>query len=331
MLKFWNLILIITLSFLMTLLLIKFFSKLAIIIKLMDYPNLKRKTQKVPVPVIGGLAIFLSNVIVLIEINFFYKDISQLVNLFLLGFCLLLVGLIDDKWGLSAKLKILFQFLVSILMYYLVFSTYEYSNYLSLITVIAIVAIINAFNFNDNSDGNLGGIAIIISSTLAILFLMQENIIYSLLSIVVSASLISFLLFNLDPAKIYLGDAGSLFIGFLLTSLSLIFVEDLNLVSLFIILNLFFVPILDLTLVIISRLRDNKKIYLGARDHLTHRLIKKKFSKNQTALFSWTLAFIFCIHAILIKLYELNLINIIFTIISFIVILVVFLRLDYFD
>jgi UDP-GlcNAc:undecaprenyl-phosphate GlcNAc-1-phosphate transferase len=179
----------------------------------------------------------------------------------------------------------------------------------SLITVIWVVGICNSINFFDNLDGGAAGTVAISSIALAYLALSGDQYLIAALSTVTAGSTLGFLVWNKSPAKIYMGDAGALFLGVLLAILTVRFepTAQSQLTSYLIPIFLLAIPILDTTISVSSRIRRNLSPFQGGQDHLSHRLIRAGYSRRSAALFLWGLSALFAIISILIS--QINQVN----------------------
>ncbi|NDC17653.1 MAG: undecaprenyl/decaprenyl-phosphate alpha-N-acetylglucosaminyl 1-phosphate transferase, partial [Actinobacteria bacterium] len=198
---------------------------LAIKLSVMDLPNMERKTQKEPVPYLGGVAIALSITIVTYG-AIYYSDYTKttfpLITYALLPAAVLgLMGLIDDIKGLPALPRLIAQSAVAILVALFLLNrdlhVFSFSSQLAnnLIVVIWIVAICNSINFFDNLDGGAAGTVAVATFGIAIIAANQGQELITALACVTCGATVGFLLWNKSPAKIYMGDAGALFLGVL--------------------------------------------------------------------------------------------------------------------
>jgi UDP-GlcNAc:undecaprenyl-phosphate GlcNAc-1-phosphate transferase len=172
------------------------------------------------------------------------------------------------------------------------------------ITVLWIVGITNSINFFDNVDGGASGTVAISAIFLFVLSWQGEQFLIAALSIVLAGATLGFLVWNRPPARIYMGDAGALFLGILLASLTIRF--DPNpidrIASFAVPFLLLAVPILDTSVAVISRLRRGISPLQGGKDHLSHRLMRSKFTKRQAILILWILSIFFGAIAIVVSL-----------------------------
>jgi UDP-GlcNAc:undecaprenyl-phosphate GlcNAc-1-phosphate transferase len=173
----------------------------------------------------------------------------------------------------------------------------------AVITIFWVVGICNSINFFDNLDGGAAGTVAISSATLAFLALTGDQYLIAALATVTTGATLGFLVWNKSPAKIYMGDAGALFLGVLLATLTIRLEPNTNtqigsyLTPIF----LLAVPILDTTVAVISRLRRHISPFQGGQDHLSHRLIRAGLSRKQAAISLWLLSGVYGALAILIS------------------------------
>jgi UDP-GlcNAc:undecaprenyl-phosphate GlcNAc-1-phosphate transferase len=253
-----------------------------------------------------------------LSIFFLKLDSSTIIKGSLLvipGFFLAIVGLIDDKKNLSASSRFVIQLIVSSLIsVVLIQGKYgvritEYPTVNILISILWIVGITNAFNFLDNLDGGASGIAAISSASIFALSLLGNQYLVASLSLTICAATLGFLFWNRNPASIYLGDSGALFIGLMLSVLLLQFEPSANerLSSISIPIMIMAVPIIDTTVAVISRIHRGVSIFQGGRDHLSHRILGLGLNKRQTAICIWALgAFFAFVGAFIDRIHFLN-------------------------
>ena len=268
---------------------------LAIKLSVMDLPNMERKTQKEPVPYLGGVAIALS-IIIITYGAILYSDNTKmsfpLVTYALLPAAVLgLMGLIDDIRGLPALPRLIAQtvvaILVAIFMLHRDVEAMPLSNHLlnDIINVIWIVAVCNSINFFDNLDGGAAGTVAVSTLGISLIAANQGQELITALSVVTCGATVGFLLWNKSPAKIYMGDAGALFLGVLVAVLTIRLnpgiAPQFNYMA--ILPMLLAVPILDTCIAVFSRLRGGISPFTGGKDHLSHRLMRKGFSKRGSA------------------------------------------------
>ena len=280
------------LALIISLLLVPFVAKLAIKIGAVDKPN-ERKVHTKIMPRMGGLAIYLSFFIVL----FLSHDMAkQHIGLLIGCTVLVLVGIIDDKTDMPAKIKLLGQILAACIVVVSgvrvefmtnfilggVFPLYIFS---VPFTVLWIVAITNAVNLIDGLDGLAAGTSIIAAATMAISgYATGQTEMASMALILIGASL-GFLKYNFHPAKIFMGDTGSMFLGYNLSVLAIMgFTKSFTVLSLVTPILVLAIPILDTLFAIIRRKMNNKPIFKPDKNHLHHCLLNYGFSHRNTVL-----------------------------------------------
>jgi UDP-GlcNAc:undecaprenyl-phosphate GlcNAc-1-phosphate transferase len=279
--------------------------KMAIAIGAMDHPNLARKTQIGPVPYLGGIAIALTIwVIVFAAISFqepsplrYFLAIQVLIPATLLG----IMGLIDDLRGLEPIPRLMIQTLSALVVSIMLIQTntmgIAFGNKVIdvIISILWIVGICNSINFFDNHDGGAAGTVSLASIGVFLIAFSQKQELVSALSILTAGATLGFLLWNKPPAKIYMGDAGSLFLGVIIATLTIRMNpgEIPKNVSLSIPLLILAIPILDTSLAVLSRLMNRKSPFTGGSDHLSHRLMRKNLTRRQTVLVLWGLTLLF--------------------------------------
>ena len=273
--------------------------KMAIAIGAMDKPNLERKSQKEPVPYLGGLAIAIS-VIVLTFAAVIRSDNTQTTfplaaTLLFPAIFLGLMGLIDDLASLNPLPRLIIQSLMAIVVsIFLIKSdtvgiTLKGTFLDEVVMTIWIIGICNSINFFDNLDGGAAGTVAVSTIGIALIALGEGQELIAALSIVTAGSTIGFLMWNRSPAKIYMGDAGALFLGVVVSVLTIRLNPGIapqwNSISL--LPMLLAVPILDTCVAVFSRLYRGISPFTGGKDHLSHRLMRKGLSKQATAFALW--------------------------------------------
>ncbi len=294
--------------------------RLALRVGLLDHPG-PRKDQREPVPCLGGLAVFFAFAIVVGgglavlmlapglaarlgapllhgEREMALAKLGQILTL--LSGCALCVGvgLLDDKLGarLSPWVKLLVQAAAAALAVWAgaVTSVFPWPWLNALISAVWIVAITNALNFVDNMDGLSAGLAAISSLLLGALAYQQDQYFMLAIFCALSGAAAGFLPWNFPRARIYLGDAGSLFLGYCLGALTLLesYVTPASHTLLPILLPILVltVPVFDMVSVIVIRLREGRPIYVGDRSHLSHRLVARGLPPPLAVLFLYLVA-----------------------------------------
>lgn len=307
----WKLLIILIVSLVLTPLIMKLSIKLGIV----DKPD-KRKVHKKLIPRMGGLAIIVSFFVGIIIFKLWDYNYVYSLNLWLVLIGVLLIvilGMLDDKYMLSAKIKFSVQIIATLIV---VIGGVEV-NVLTLplfnigeidlgifsipFTVLWILGITNAMNLIDGLDGLSSGISIIsLSSILFISFMTGNQFIY-LTSLVLIVSTLGFMKYNFYPAKVFMGDTGSLFLGFMIGMITVISYKDVAVFSVLVPLFVLAVPIGDTILAILRRLINKKPIGEADKNHLHHCLMKIGLSHRSTVLLIYLISITFNVGAVLLS------------------------------
>jgi len=287
--------------------------RIAIATDVIDRPNSSHKSHKQPVPYLGGVAIIIgvitisysTSLVSNFTTNTFWLATSVLGPALLLG----LIGLWDDLRNLQPLPRFIAQSIAGIFTAGILVATDNVGNptgsavFDSIITVIWVVGICNSINFFDNLDGGAAGTVAISSIALAFLALNGDQYLIAALSTVTAGATLGFLVWNKSPAKIYMGDAGALFLGVLLATLTVRLHpdSDTQIGSYFTPIFLLAIPILDTTVAVFSRLRRHLSPFQGGQDHLSHRLVRAGLSRKQAAVSLWGLSGLYGTVAIFIS------------------------------
>ncbi len=287
--------------------------RIAIATDVVDKPNTAHKSHKQPVPYLGGVAIIIGIIVISYStslvsnftIDTFWLATSVLAPALVLG----LIGLWDDMKNLPPLPRFVAQTVAGIFTAIILVANNNVGNptgseiFDTCITIIWVVGICNSINFFDNLDGGAAGTVAVSSIALAILALSGDQYLIAALSTVTAGATLGFLIWNKSPARIYMGDAGALFLGVLLATLTVRLNPDTQtqvgsyLTPIF----LLAIPILDTTVAVLSRLKRHISPFQGGQDHLSHRLIRAGLSRRKAAVSLWTLSALFAAVAILIS------------------------------
>ena len=308
---------------------------LALKFKIMDWPQIAgRKIHKQPVPLLGGIAVFLTFFIILFAVYFSpywpgqkfglfevlpkglnLVNLKQLIGLFLAGLLLMLGGFLDDKYHLKPKQQIVWPILACLVVIisgvgigfinnpfgpgYLHFDNlkfeifrfhgvpFYFTPWADLFTFIWLMLLMYATKLLDGLDGLVSGLTGIGALTIAGLCFLtkfyQPDI--GTMAVILAGTSLGFLIFNFHPAKIFLGEGGSLFAGFILGSLAIISGGKVA-IALFIL----GIAVIDLMAVMVQRIFKHYSPFLADRNHLHFRLLDLGFSHRQTVIFYWLIA-----------------------------------------
>jgi len=311
-----NIILAFVVSLGFSLLFTPFMAKLGNVLKGIDWPN-KRKVHTRPIPRTGGLGIFLVFWLswYLIDLynniglfNFLEKE--QILFFLLGGLIVLGIGLVDDFFRLGYKTKFLFQIVGASLAFFgglrievfFLNDFYLEFGYLSyFVTLFWFILLINAINLIDGLDGLAGGIIFFVCLVMVVLLNIQEFHLLSISYSLLAGSVLGFLFYNFNPAKVFLGDSGSYFLGYMMAGLSIMgSVSVKSQVSTSILLPLFAlgVPILDTLIAPLRRLLNGKKMFYPDKGHIHHSLMRLGFSKYKSVWIIYLLTMLLCLFSI---------------------------------
>ena len=273
--------------------------KIALKIGAVDAPNIARKVQTEPVPYLGGVAIVIGVLTATYStLAIERQDLGLASTVIIPATAMALMGLIDDLRSLSPWPRLISQTLVGVVVAGILISTDTIGTPSkifvvdAIITTLWIVGVCNSINFFDNLDGGAAGTVVVISLFTFLIAFDQGQLLVGALAIVTAGATAGFLLWNRPPAKIYMGDAGALFLGIIVAVLTIRLNPAIQPMwkSLSIPLLLMAVPLLDTTVAVTSRLARGISPFTGGRDHLSHRLMRKGLHRRTAAIALWVLA-----------------------------------------
>jgi len=252
-------------------------------------PGQNRWSRRV-VAQFGGIPILIAASVVVV----FLPVARSVINVLLLVLGMALLGFVDDMIGLGPKPKLIVEVLLASLavnagILHPLTHTHLFN---AVFTILWIVAITNAFNLIDNIDGLAGGIAVIALTQIVLLAGLRTPVM--MLALCLLASTVGFLFFNLHPAKVFMGDVGSLAIGFFLACASVMTASHLSSLGSVLLVPclVLFIPIFDMLLVSVTRRLNGRAISQGARDHTSHRLVLLGLTEHQAVSILYGIAFI---------------------------------------
>jgi UDP-GlcNAc:undecaprenyl-phosphate GlcNAc-1-phosphate transferase len=295
----WPYVVALLVAWLGTDLLIPHVVRLAKLIGKMDVPD-ARKVHTTPIPRLGGIAIFFGSILSLVSLELlqpgFFTTQSHWYGIVIGSSLMFLLGVIDDLKNLSAKFKFGFQICAALIAYYMGVKILVLSNpmggmlilpdWLSVsMTVFWLVGITNTINLIDGLDGLAAGVSMIAGITLSIIAIQTNQYLGAVIILTLVGSTIGFLRYNFNPAKIFMGDSGSLFLGFTLAAISITGVLKLAAtVTILLPLLILGVPILDTTFAILRRALSGKPIFQPDKGHLHHRLLGIGLSQRRVVI-----------------------------------------------
>jgi len=323
-----RIIMMVLATFVFVYLIIPFIRKVAVHVGALDIPD-KRKVHKTPIPRMGGVGIFLG--FLLGYMLFGYP--SSIMNSILIGsFIIVLTGVVDDIKPLNASTKFLGQLVASLIIVFYgnivmkdlsAFGLYVEFGVLSYpITVFFILGCINCINLIDGLDGLSGGISSIYFLTIGIIAAIQGKLsLDCVLTFVMLGSTLGFLIHNFNPATIFAGDSGSMFLGFMIAVIALLGFKNVTMTSLIIPLLVLAIPILDTLFAIVRRILKGESISTPDKFHIHHQLLKRNFSQKTTVLIIYGVDLLFAAASIIYFLKDRLLGYIIYGILLLIVVL----------
>ncbi len=289
----------------MALLLTPLVKKLAFLIGAIDEPDYRKVHTRI-MPRLGGVAIFISFIgaYFIVSPAIDPSHSKPLLGLLLGSFVIVVTGVMDDIFHLTAKWKLLGQLIAaSILVYFgltidLVNIPFG-SNMISIgwlsipLTIFWIIGVTNSINLIDGLDGLSAGVSAIATLTILILAILVPNVTVLLISVILLGSIIGFLFYNMHPAQIFMGDSGSLFLGFALAALSIMGFKQATVVSLLIPIMILGVPLSDTFFAILRRYINKAPISAPDKSHLHHCLLQLGFSHRKTVFIIYGLSLVF--------------------------------------
>ena len=297
---FAKIILMVVIPFTFVALVIPFIKKIAVQIGAVDMPG-GRHIHKKPTPKLGGLGIFLGY---LLGYMIFGEPSAQMNSILIGSFIILITGIIDDIVELKPSIKFAGQLMAALVIaiyggillkdvsafgIYLDFGIMSYP-----LTIFFILGCVNCINLIDGLDGLSGGISSIYYLTIGIIATMQgKHGLDFVLAFVMLGSTLGFLVHNFNPAKIFAGDSGSNFMGFIIAVIALLGFKNVTMTSLIVPLLLIAIPILDTLFAIIRRFLKGESISKGDSYHIHHQLLRRNLSVKQTVLIIYLVDILF--------------------------------------
>lgn len=307
-------LLVISFCFIIAVFITPYVMKLAYFTHAVDQPN-QRKVHRSVMPRMGGLAIYIAFLIgyMIFKVKGLALDQDEVVFIdayFIASFLIVVTGMLDDMFELPAKPKALVQLVAALIMVlygnfvidkiYLPFLPVIDLGWIGgIVTIIWIVGITNSINLIDGLDGLSSGISSISFATMAFLAAYQGETFVAMMSCLLLGSTLGFLVHNFHPAKIFMGDTGSLFLGFSVSVLSLLGYKNAAFVSFIVPIVMLSVPIFDTIWAIIRRTLNGQSPFKPDRGHVHHQLLNKNLGHVKSVLVLYGIAALFSLTAIL--------------------------------
>lgn len=312
---------IIAITFVSCLILTPIVIKLCKKYNIVDIPKDSRRVHSKPMPRIGGVAIVTSMLIGFFIYYLITKDIPSIalnekfLGYILGGLTIAAMGLIDDLFNLRARYKFIFQLIASLIVYYFGIritgakipffhaNVIEFAWWIDLpLTMIWVIGVTNALNLIDGLDGLAAGITAISATSLLIIFISTS---LSLEAIIITAVLLGavlgFLPYNFNPAKTFMGDVSSNFLGFTMACVSIMgFAKGYTMLAIIAPVLVLGIPIFDTIFAMVRRFLKGQPMLKPDGAHIHHRLIKKGFSQRQAVMILYTITTILCMISVLI-------------------------------
>ena len=282
--------------------LVPLLSQVADRIGLVDKPDNKRKLHKKPIPMVGGPSIFVAGAIVVSCILFFFRDQfsfspddrSELPALLIGASIILLIGIVDDIFGVRGRQKLMGQILAITVLIVAGFQfdklnffgmKFDFGDFGVLVVYVWMIAAINSINLLDGADGFASTIGTVMFAAFGVMGVFEGKVFDSIIAFAMAGALLAFLRFNFPPAKAFLGDSGSMLIGFMLGALAIrCAFKQATAYAFFAPIALLAVPFLDTSAAIIRRRLTGRSIYTVDRGHLHHRLQKQGYGPRISLL-----------------------------------------------
>lgn len=295
------------LAFVASIVLTPLVKRLAYRVGAVDRPNYRKVHARI-MPRLGGLAIYLSFVLTYL----IYRPDGDFDKALLIGATIIIItGILDDMLEITAKAKLLGQLAAALVIVIygeiqIEFINLPFNNgvlefgYFAIpLTIIWIVGITNAVNLIDGLDGLAAGVSTIALVTLSAMAILMGNPFVATVTAILAASTLGFLVFNFYPARIFMGDTGALFLGFMISVFALLGFKGVTMFALIIPVIMLGVPVSDTFFAIVRRLREKQPLSAADKSHLHHCLLNVGFTHRQTVLIIYAIAALFGITALI--------------------------------
>lgn len=278
-----------------------FIIKIAKKFSIYDKPDFKRKIHKSSIPLLGGVAIYLGFISAFL---IFARIDTRIIGFVITSFAIFIMGLLDDMYDIPAIFKMLIELGCALYIaisidrldigQYLLKKDVSIAIFDIIVSALWIAGVINAINIVDGVDGLAGGVSAIVAIGFVIIGFISNNQLMVVLALSLLGSIIGFLFYNKNPARVFMGDAGSTFLGYILSILSIMSVNTSNnkasIVAPILILG---VPLFDTGCAILRRFFNKKNIFSADNDHIHHRLLNMGYSQKKTVYVICSISILF--------------------------------------
>jgi len=292
-------------SFLLTYILVPLNKKLAIHWNIVDHPH-DRGIHDKTVPLAGGLSFGIAIILGLLIYFYFHTQNTQILYLAIADFFVLILGLFDDKLKIKAKTKLIFQIIIISFIYFkglrMDVLTNPLGDPISLgflsypLTLAWFLLVMNGLNLIDGLDGLAAGICLIVATVLAMIGFQFGNYQLTFMATLIIGSMLAFLKYNFYPAEIFMGDTGSLFLGFNIAAISIAGnaqYKGITAMTILIPIIALFIPLFDTAFAIFRRIKKRKNIFQADKEHLHHRLLELGLGQTAIAIIGYFITFLF--------------------------------------
>lgn len=311
-----------TLSFLIALLLVPLLARVANRVGLVDLPDDNRKLHKSAIPMVGGITIFVAASVAIPALLFYFADSfrfrpsdgTELGGMLMGAALLLIVGLADDFWNLRGRQKLIGQIIaITVLIIsgfqfdHLTFAGFriEFGIFSVLVVYAWMLVAINSINLLDGADGFASTVGIVMSLALSVMAIYQGKMVDAIIALSLAGALVGFMRYNFPPAKAYLGDSGSMLIGYMLGAMAIrCAFKQATAYAFFAPVALLAIPLIDTAAAIIRRRMMGRSIYSVDRGHLHHRMMKQGYSPRISLLWVALLCTMTAVGAIMALVYR---------------------------
>lgn len=308
-------------AFFMTYIITPLVRKLAFKTGAIDVPKDERRMHKKPIPTMGGLGIFITVIVgVLVFVTFDRSVYPKYVGMLIGALMIVAIGMLDDIYNVKPWIKFGVQVLAALVVVFsgmviengvvvehgVIIETifgFPLGNWAYPVTILWIVGVTNAINLIDGLDGLACGISAISAMALMVVSLLTSNFTTTIIAALLAGSCLGFLPYNLNPAKIFMGDVGAMFLGFALSVLSIEGSFKVSFAAPFLVLGF---PLLDTFMAVVRRLSKKQSVFQADRKHFHHRLVDMGLNQKQSVMLLYAVSALLAVAAVLLTLKEMG-------------------------